>query len=57
MHNDGYSTMCSHTILGLARVALDTGILQMEGDNVEINIDTPAGRVRAFDLARQLFQK
>lgn len=48
MHNDGYSTMCGHGIIGLAKVALDTGILQVEGDEVDIKIDTPAGRVTAF---------
>jgi proline racemase len=48
MHNEGYSTMCGHGIIGLAKVALDTGMLEAEGEEVIIHMDTPAGRVTAF---------
>lgn len=48
IHNSGFSTMCGHGVIALAKVALDTGILSMpaEGD-ATIGIDTPAGRVTA----------
>jgi len=48
MHNEGYSTMCGHGVIGLAKVALDTGMLQMETENPVIKMDTPAGRVTAY---------
>lgn len=47
-HNDGFSTMCGHGIIALAKVLLDTGILPAgEGPNRTIGIDTPAGPVQA----------
>ena len=48
MHNEGYSTMCGHGIIGLAKVALDTGMIEKEGDRPAIKMDTPAGRVTAY---------
>jgi len=48
MHNAGYSTMCGHGIIGLAKVVLDTGMIQIDGDEPVIKMDTPAGRVTAF---------
>ncbi len=48
MHNEGYSTMCGHGIIGLAKVALDTGIIQDTSENPVIKMDTPAGRVTAY---------
>ncbi len=51
MHNEGFSTMCGHGIIALAKVALDTGILPMTGLETTIRIDTPAGRVTATATA------
>jgi proline racemase len=48
LHNEGFSTMCGHGVIGLAKVALDTGMLALEGDHAVIRMDTPAGRVTAF---------
>jgi trans-L-3-hydroxyproline dehydratase len=48
LHNEGYSTMCGHGIIGLAKVALDTGMIVLDGDDPVIKMDTPAGRVTAF---------
>ncbi len=55
LHNEGYSTMCGHGILGLAMAGLEAGVVPMrdrEGaaaeDTVTIRFDTPAGRVTAF---------
>jgi trans-L-3-hydroxyproline dehydratase len=47
MHNEGFSTMCGHGILALTKVLLDTGMLEEPGAEVEIRMDTPAGRVTA----------
>lgn len=47
-HNEGLSSMCGHGIIGVTKVALETGMLPMkEGENI-VKIDTPAGRVTAF---------
>ena len=48
LHNEGFSTMCGHGIIGIAKVALDTGLIEMSGDDPIIRIDTPAGRVTAI---------
>lgn len=47
MHNEGFSTMCGHGIIGLVKVGVETGFFKISGDNPLINIDTPAGRVVA----------
>ncbi len=47
IHNEGYSTMCGHGIIGLATVALETGWLPMIEPETTIKIDTPAGLVTA----------
>jgi proline racemase len=50
MHNEGYSTMCGHGIIGITTVALETGMLPMmapAAPETTIRIDTPAGLVTA----------
>ena len=47
MHNEGYSTMCGHGIIGLVTVLIETGQLPAAEPEVSIVIDTPAGPVRA----------
>jgi trans-L-3-hydroxyproline dehydratase len=51
-HNEGFSTMCGHGIIALTTVVLETGIVATRGDNPELKIDTPAGRV----IARAKFE-
>lgn len=47
-HNEGLSSMCGHGIIGVTKVALESGMLNcQEGENV-VKIDSPAGRVTAF---------
>jgi proline racemase len=50
LHNEGFSTMCGHGIIGMTTVAFDTGLIQTRGKKPVIKIDTPAGRVRAQAL-------
>lgn len=46
-HTTGQATMCGHGTIGVAKVALETGIVPaIEGKNI-VRIDTPAGRVTA----------
>jgi trans-L-3-hydroxyproline dehydratase len=47
MHNEGYSTMCGHGIIGITTVALETGLLPMQAPETTVRIDSPAGLVTA----------
>jgi trans-L-3-hydroxyproline dehydratase len=47
MHNEGFSTMCGHGIIALAKVALETGMLAAEEGETTLRIDSPAGLVTA----------
>ena len=47
IHNEGYSTMCGHGIIGITTVALETGMLPMTEPETTISIDSPAGLVTA----------
>jgi len=47
IHNEGFSTMCGHGIIGLVTVLLETGMLEAREPATEVAIDTPAGLVRA----------
>ena len=47
MHNAGFSTMCGHDIIGVTKVALETGMLEPDAGRTEVKIDTPAGIVTA----------
>ena len=49
-HNEGYSTMCGHGILGLTKVLLQSGMIKKVSPKTELNIDTPAGLVRSWGL-------
>jgi trans-L-3-hydroxyproline dehydratase len=44
IHNEGYSTMCGHAIVALARYASDEGLCE---DPIRIKIDAPAGQIPA----------
>ncbi len=48
LHNEGFSTMCGHGIIAVAKVAVETGLVPATGAVTEVRIDTPAGRVTAF---------
>ncbi|MGD9047244.1 MAG: proline racemase family protein [Anaerolineae bacterium] len=53
LHNEGYSTMCGHGIIGITKVALDTGLLPMTAPETTIRIDTPAGLITAHARAQE----
>jgi trans-L-3-hydroxyproline dehydratase len=48
MHNEGYSTMCGHGVIGITKVALETGLLPLVEPETMVKIDTPAGLVTAY---------
>lgn len=47
MHNQGYSTMCGHGVIGLVTVLIETGQLPAVSPETVVALDTPAGLVRA----------
>ncbi len=47
MHNEGYSTMCGHGVIALVTTLLQTGAVAAKGPQTTVNLDTPAGLVRA----------
>jgi len=47
IHNEGFSTMCGHGIIGFTTVALETGMFPMNEPETMLKIDTPAGLVTA----------
>ena len=53
MHNEGYSTMCGHGIIGITKVALETGLLPMTEPETTIRIDAPAGMITAHARVEQ----
>ena len=48
IHNEGFSTMCGHGIIGIATVVLETGMMPMTAPTTTIKIDSPAGLITAF---------
>ena len=48
LHNEGYSTMCGHGIIGIATVLIETGMISAREPETTVRIDTPAGLVTAF---------
>lgn len=47
LHNEGYSTMCGHAIIALAKAAVETTLIPGTFDDGPIAIETPAGVVQA----------
>ena len=47
LHNEGYSTMCGHAVICLARYAVDSGIVPAQSPRTNVNIQCPCGLVRA----------
>lgn len=47
LHNEGYSSMCGHGIIGVTTVAIQTGMIEAVAPVTTVRIDTPAGLVTA----------
>jgi len=48
IHNEGFSTMCGHGIIGITTVVLETGMMPMVSPVTPIKIDSPAGLITAY---------
>jgi proline racemase len=52
LHNEGYSTMCGHATIALTKFAVETGLVENRGPEVDMVIDAPPGRLRARAFCR-----
>ncbi len=48
IHNEGFSTMCGHGIIGIATIVLETGMMPMIEPITTIKINSPAGLITAY---------
>jgi len=47
IHNEGYSTMCGHAVIALAKFAVESGVVKKTGNKTEVIIDVPCGQIIA----------
>ncbi|MDR0497905.1 MAG: proline racemase family protein [Treponema sp.] len=47
-HNEGLSSMCGHGIIGVTKVALETGVIIVKEGVNTLKIDSPAGRIVSY---------
>ncbi len=52
LHNEGYSTMCGHATLAVAKLAVEQGWVAARAPQTEIVIDAPCGQLRAYAQVR-----
>jgi len=50
MHNEGYSSMCGHGIIAIAKVAIESGLVEMVEPKTIVKIDSPAGLITAAGI-------
>ena len=48
IHNEGYSTMCGHAVIALARYAVDQGLVARSAPLTRVGIECPCGLVTAW---------
>ncbi len=48
LHNEGYSSMCGHGIIAVAKVAVEMGLVPVTRPVTIVRIDSPAGLVTAY---------
>jgi trans-L-3-hydroxyproline dehydratase len=47
LHNDGYSTMCGHATIAIAKLAVEMEWVEIRGPVTKVVIDAPCGRLYA----------
>lgn len=47
-HNEGYSTMCGHATLAIAKLAVEAGWVEKREPLTEMHIEAPCGILKAF---------
>jgi trans-L-3-hydroxyproline dehydratase len=53
LHNEGYSTMCGHAMIALAKVAVEAGVVPMMESVTSFMVDAPCGQIRLFAQVKQ----
>lgn len=53
LHNEGYSTMCGHAMIALAKVAVEAGVVAMTEPVTSFAVDAPCGQIRLFAEVKQ----
>ena len=48
MHNEGYSTMCGHATIAIAKLAVEMGWVNKMVPVTELKIDAPCGQLKAY---------
>ena len=48
IHNEGYSTGCGHAVIALAKVFVETGLIQKKEPITEVKMDVPSGFIHAY---------
>ncbi len=51
IHNEGYSTMCGHAVIALAKCAVESGAVEQTGEITKVIIDVPCGQIHAQAFA------
>ncbi|GAA6170421.1 proline racemase family protein [Colwellia sp. KU-HH00111] len=52
IHNEGYSTMCGHAVIALAKCAVESGAVKQTAEVTSVVIDVPCGQIRAKAIAQ-----
>ena len=47
LHNEGYSTMCGHATIAIAKLAVECGWIEHNGQSARMKIDAPCGQLSA----------
>lgn len=53
LHNEGYSTMCGHAMIALAKVAVESGAVAVTLPVSQFQVDAPCGPVQLYAQVRQ----
>lgn len=53
LHNEGYSTMCGHAMIALAKVAVESGAVAVTLPVSKFQVDAPCGAVTLYAQVRQ----
>lgn len=51
IHNEGYSTMCGHAVIALAKCVVEAGVIEQTGKITKVVIDVPCGQIHAQAFA------
>lgn len=48
MHNEGYSTMCGHAVIGMMTLAVKMGWVELKDNHASMTIEAPCGLIKAW---------